>query len=146
MQRDNVVTLSVFVTICLLSTGAVYLTSDINFVWLTVAISAFLCILCGTAIHFQEKRQQLYANRPSPPPFEAPVDNIIKGLNIDMMVFENMDREFFYVENLRHLTMADLDKIDLRRSVKCRLLECLHALVFHYPISAQLVQPDVFSV
>jgi len=145
MHTTNKITLAALVVLCVMTTGVVYLTYP-DFVWLISIVSVLMCVAGSIGIHFDEKKQQLYANRASPPPFEAPVDDIIKRLNIDMMVFENIDREFFYVENLRHLTMADLDKIDLRRSVKCRLLECLHALVFHYPISAQLTQPDIFSV
>ena len=144
MRKDNAIVFGTLVILCLVLVGVSLVYSD--YLWLTVALSAMVCTVSVVAINVNEKRQQLYADRPSPPPFETPVDDIIKRLNIDMMVFENVDREFFYVENLRHLTMADLDKIDLRRSVKCRLLECLHALVFQYPISAQLTQPDVFSV
>ena len=142
MHETNKLTLAALVVLCAMTTGVVYLFYP-DFVWLVAVVSALLCVAGSIGIHFDEKRQELYANRPHPPPFEAPVDDIIKRLGIDMMVFENVDREFFYVENLRHLTMADLDRIDLRRSVKCRLLECLHALVFTH---AQLQQADIFSV
>ena len=147
MQRDNA--LSLIAAAILLGLGVLgiyWWNADTKFTLFVGSVAIFAWLLMCAAAIFDEHQKRKWANRPAVPCFELQVDNIIKRLDIDMEVFRNIDREFFYVENLRHLTMADLDKIDLRRSVKCRLLECLHALVFHYPISAQLTQPDVFSV
>ena len=109
MSNGKGVSLPAFIVVCLILTGYTYFTYH-AVLWTNTEINA---ILYGP-----------------PPCFEPQVDDIIKRLSIDMEVFKNVDRELFHVENLGHLTMTDLDKLDLSRTLKCRLLEHLHALVF----------------